>query len=58
VAPEQFRRGIVGNKFKFDSNELGNENSEDAVSWNVWRSLYETMTIGANITAYSTAVGP
>lgn len=32
---------IVGHPFKFDSKWLGNENSEDALTWNVFRSLQE-----------------
>ena len=38
---EQFRQSILRHPFKFESNRMGQERSEDAVSWNVFRSLQE-----------------
>lgn len=37
-----FADRIVGHSFKYESHRLGLERSEDAVSWNVFRSLQET----------------
>ena len=39
---EQFRQGILRHPFKYESHRMGQERSEDAVSWNVFRSLQET----------------
>jgi len=36
-----FATRIVGHPFKYESHRLGNENSEDAVTWNVFRSLQQ-----------------
>jgi hypothetical protein len=41
ASPEQFVRRIVGHPFKYESHRLGAERSEDALSWNVFRSLQE-----------------
>ena len=41
ASPEMFAERIVGHPFKYDSHRLGAENSEDALSWNVFRSLQE-----------------
>ncbi len=41
ASPDQFSRNIIGNPFKYESHRLGLENSEDSLSWNVWRSLQE-----------------
>lgn len=38
---QQFRQRIVRHPFKFESHRMGQERSEDAVSWNVFRSLQE-----------------
>ena len=35
------QNGFVGHPFKYESHRLGSENSEDALSWNVFRSLQE-----------------
>lgn len=40
-SPDLFAQRIVGHPFKFESHRLGAENSEDALSWNVFRSLQE-----------------
>jgi len=41
VGTEQFRQRIVRHPFKYESHRMGQERSEDAVSWNVFRSLQE-----------------
>jgi len=41
ASPELFAQRIVGHPFKYESDRLGGENSEDALSWNVFRSLQE-----------------
>ena len=41
ASPETFARRIVGHPFKYESHRLGAERSEDALSWNVFRSLQE-----------------
>jgi hypothetical protein len=41
VAPDLFATRVVGNPFKYPSNYLGNEKSEDALTWNVFRTLQE-----------------
>ena len=41
ASPEQFARRIVRHPFKYESHRLGSERSEDALSWNVFRSLQE-----------------
>lgn len=41
VSPELLASRIVGHPFKYESNRLGLENSEDALSWNLFRSLQE-----------------
>jgi hypothetical protein len=41
ASPGLFSSRIVGHPFKYDSRRLGLENSEDALSWNVFRSLQE-----------------
>lgn len=41
ASPDLFAQRIVGHPFKFESHRLGSENSEDALSWNVFRSLQE-----------------
>lgn len=38
---EQFRQRILRHPFKYESHRMGQERSEDAVSWNVFRSLQE-----------------
>ncbi len=41
ASPETFVRRVVGNPFKYESHRLGLERSEDALTWNVFRSLQE-----------------
>lgn len=41
ASPQLFRERIIGHPFKYESHRLGSERSEDAVSWNVFRSLQE-----------------
>jgi hypothetical protein len=41
ASPDLFAKRIVGHPFKYESHRLGLENSEDALSWNVFRSLQE-----------------
>lgn len=41
ASADLFAQRIVGHGFKFESHRLGLERSEDAVSWNVFRSLQE-----------------
>lgn len=47
ASPRLFEERIVGHPYKFESHRLGNENSEDALSWNVFRSLQEAGRLGA-----------
>jgi hypothetical protein len=42
VAPDLFATRIVGNPHKFESDRLGYEKSEDALTWNVFRTLQES----------------
>src|SRR5947209_1732531 len=37
VAADLFATRIVGNPHKYETNRLGHENSEDALTWNVFR---------------------
>ena len=41
ASPGLFATRIVGHPFKYESHRLGYEKSEDALSWNVFRSLQE-----------------
>jgi hypothetical protein len=41
VAAVLFAEHLVGHAFKFESHRLGAERSEGALSWNVFRSLFE-----------------
>ena len=41
ASPNLLATRIIGHPFKFESHRLGLERSEDAVSWNVFRSLLE-----------------
>lgn len=41
VSPELFKNRLRGHPDKFETHRFGYENSEDAVSWNVFRSLQE-----------------
>jgi len=42
---ELFARNILHHPFKFESHRMGYERSEDAVTWNVFRSLFEQQTL-------------
>ena len=39
ASPEMFAKWVIGHPFKYESDRFGVENSEDALSWNVFRSL-------------------
>jgi hypothetical protein len=41
ASPDLFASRLVGHPFKYESHRLAQENSEDALSWNVFRSLQE-----------------
>jgi hypothetical protein len=41
IAPDLFVSGIVENPFKYEKNRLGHEKSEDALTWNIFRTLKE-----------------
>jgi len=41
ASPETFSKKIIGHPFKYESHRLGLERSEDALTWNVFRSLQE-----------------
>jgi hypothetical protein len=41
ASPDVFAERIIGHPFKYESQRLGSEKSEDALSWNVFRSLQE-----------------
>lgn len=61
ASPELFARHIIGHPFKYESHRLGYERSEDAVSWNVWRSLDEAKLlsrIGQWITGIESQIQP
>jgi hypothetical protein len=47
VSPEEFVGSIVGHPFKYESHRLGLERSEDALSWNVFRSLQQAGCLAA-----------
>ena len=47
ASPDLFAQRIVGHPFKYESHRLGSENSEDALSWNVFRSLQEAGVLAA-----------
>lgn len=42
ASPDLFAKRVVGHPFKYESDRLNAENSEDALSWNVFRSLHES----------------
>jgi hypothetical protein len=42
ASPQLFADRIINHPFKFESHRMGLEKSEDAVSWNVFRSLAES----------------
>ena len=46
VSPDLLAARIIGHPFKYESHRLGLERSEDAVSWNIFRSLQEAGCLG------------
>jgi hypothetical protein len=46
ASPDLFERCVLRNPFKYESHRFGFEKSEDAVSWNVFRSLQEAGMLG------------
>jgi hypothetical protein len=46
ASPNLLATRIVRHPFKFESHRLGNERSEDMLSWNVFRSLQEAGCLG------------
>jgi hypothetical protein len=46
VGARQFSQRVYQHPFKYETHRFGFENSEDALTWNVWRSLYEARMIG------------
>lgn len=46
AAAELFGQRLVGHPHKHDTAKLGNENSEDTLSWNVFRSFQEAGALG------------
>ncbi len=41
ASPDTLLKRVIGHPFKYESHRLGLERSEDALSWNVFRSLQE-----------------
>ena len=41
VAQDLFAARVLGNTHKYETNRMGSENSEDALAWNVFRTLQE-----------------
>ena len=61
ASAELFTNSIVGHPFKFESHRLGAERSEDALSWNVFRSLQEAgrlSDLGESITGIRSTIEP
>lgn len=61
ASPDLFASQIVGHPFKFESHRLGAERSEDALSWNVFRSLQEAgklKTLAESITGIRSPIEP
>jgi len=46
ASPDLLATRVIGHPFKYESDRLGLERSEDAVSWNVFRSLQEAGCLG------------
>lgn len=53
VAQETFQEQIIGHPFKYETHRFGYERSEDALSWNVFRSFYEQRKL-AHVATYLT----
>ena len=51
VAQEVFQEQIIGHPFKYETHRFGYERSEDALSWNVFRSLYEQKKLAHAVAA-------
>ncbi len=45
ASPDTLRKRVIGHPFKYESHRLGLERSEDALSWNVFRSLQEAKVL-------------
>ena len=61
ASPDVFASRILRNPFKYESHRFGFERSEDAVSWNVFRTLYEARLLeklGEHITGMRAAIEP
>jgi hypothetical protein len=61
ASPELLATRVVHHPFKFESHRLGSERSEDAVSWNVFRSWQEAgllHLIGEQITGTASGIEP
>ncbi len=61
VGVTQFRERVLGHPFKVETHRFGYEKSEDAVTWNVFRSLYEAGMLGEfvmSLTGESSPIEP
>lgn len=61
AAPRLFKERIVGHPYKYESNRFGYEKSEDAVTWNVFRSIQEAgclALIGEFLTGQASQIEP
>lgn len=61
AAPNVFERHVVNNPFKYESHRFGLEKSEDAVTWNVFRSFQEAgmlAHVGEMLTGERTPIEP
>ena len=58
ASQELFAQRIVGHPFKYESHRLGLEKSEDALSWNVFRSLQEAGRLGRLAAAITSREDP
>jgi len=60
VGQSEFVERIVGHPYKFESisDRLGSENSEDMLSWNVFRSLAEARLLGSLVANFLGEASP
>lgn len=61
AAADLFAQRVVGHPFKYESHRLGAERSEDALSWNVFRSLYQAKQLASlaqRITGIASRIEP
>lgn len=61
AAPDLFQQNIIGHPFKYETHRFGLEKSEDALTWNVFRSFQEAgclAMIGELLTGQSSAIEP